>query len=87
MLFSLPDNTISEIIGYVFNFFDSVKTYLFLALGVGLGLIILGIIYELFFSYQAEVKRTARRRIREDETDDDFEEDVGAEMDEILFED
>jgi hypothetical protein len=86
MLFSLPENTISGIIGYAFNFFDSIKIYIFLAMGVGLGLLVLGIIYELFFSYPAEVRRTARGRLAE-EDDDDFEEDVEAEMSEILLED
>lgn len=56
-------------------------------MGVGLGLLILGIIYGLFFSYGAEVRRTARGRLAEDEDDDDFEEDVEAEMTEILLED
>lgn len=87
MLFSLPDNTISGIIGYAFNFFDSIKIYIFLAMGVGLGLLILGIIYEMFFSYGAEVKRTARGRLAEEDDDDDFEEDVEAEMTERLLED
>ncbi|MCJ7619396.1 MAG: hypothetical protein MUP64_04155 [Anaerolineae bacterium] len=85
MLFSLPENTISGVIGYAFNFFDSIKIYIFLAMGVGLGLLILGIIYEFFFSYGAEVRGTARRRLAE-EDDDDFEEDVEAEMAEILLE-
>jgi len=86
MLFSLPENTISGVIGYAFNFFDSVKIYIFLAMGVGLGLIILGIIYDLFFSYGAEVRGTARRRLAEEE-DDDFEEDVEEEMTRSLLED
>jgi len=85
MFFSLPDNTISGIIGYAFDFFDSVKIYILLALGVGLGLLILGIIYDLFFSYGAEVRGTAKRRLAE-EDDDDFEEDVEAEMSGILLE-
>jgi hypothetical protein len=86
MLFSLPENTISGVIGYAFNFFDSIKIYIFLAMGVGLGLIILGIIYDLFFSYGAEVRGTARRRLAEEE-DDDFEEDVEEEMTRSLLED
>lgn len=86
MLFSLPENTISGVIGYAFNFFDSIKIYIFLSMGVGLGLIIIGIIYDLFFSYRADVGRTARSRLKEEE-DDDFEEDVEEEMANILLED
>jgi hypothetical protein len=55
-------------------------------MGVGLGLIIIGIIYDLFFSYRADVGRTARSRLKEEE-DDDFEEDVEEEMANILLED
>jgi hypothetical protein len=90
MLFSLPDNTISGIIGYAFDFFATLKIYIFLAMGVGLGLLVLGIIYELFFSYGAEVKRTARGRIaetEEEEEEEEFEEDVGEEISEMLLED
>jgi hypothetical protein len=90
MLFSLPDNTISEIIGYAFNLFDSLKVYIFLALGVGLGLLIVGIIYDIFFSYGADVKREAYRKIskaNEEEEEEEFEEDVEEEITNILLED
>ena len=50
MLFSLPENTISGIVGYAFDFFDTMKIYIFLILGVGLAFIILNYIRGLFFA-------------------------------------
>jgi hypothetical protein len=90
MLFSLPDGTIQGITGYAFEMFDSAKVYIFLALGVGLGLIILGIIYDLFFSFGSSVKKEARRRIKQDEEEEEeneFQEAVDETITEMLLED
>jgi hypothetical protein len=86
MLFSLPDNTITGIIGYAFDFFDSIKLYILLAMGVGLGLLIVGIIYDLFFSYGAEVKKEAKYRFaerREEEEEHIREWDIQEELEEM----
>jgi hypothetical protein len=89
MLFSLPDNTTSGIIGFAFDFFNATKVYIFLAIGVGLGLLIVEIIYDLFFSYGAEVKTEAKRRILKmeaEEEEEEFEEDVGEAISDIMLE-
>lgn len=88
MLFSLPDDTIPGIIGYAFDFFDNIKVYLFLAMGVGLGLTIVSIIYDLFFGYEAEVRKEARIRIGkrlEEAEEEEFDEDVEREISHIAL--
>lgn len=54
MLFPLPANTISGITGFIFDFFDATKIYIFLAIGVGLGLLIIDLVYDLFFGREIE---------------------------------
>lgn len=84
-MFELPADAVSGVINYAGSFFNDVKIYVFLALGVSLGLVILGyaitIIPEL--SYKGRVKREAKKRVEEaeeEEEDDQFEEDVEEEM-------
>ncbi len=87
-MFNIP-NLIGGILGYTTAFFDDVKIYVFLALGVGLGLLLLDIIYQIGFGYKSRVKREAKHRISEmaeQEEEEEFEEDVEEEVSDLLFE-
>lgn len=88
MLFSLPSDTISGITAFTLDFFNSIKSYIVLALGTGLGLILLGYTYEIFFSYGVRVRKEARRRfgiIASEIEEEEFEEDVEEKLNEMML--
>lgn len=89
-MFSLPSDAVSGVINYAGAFFNDIKLYVFLALGVSLGLIIVGYAFTIIpeLTYKSSVKREAKRRlekIEEEEEEELFEEDVEEEMENIIM--
>jgi len=78
-MFTLPVDTISGVLAYTSAFFNDIKIYIFLALGVAFGMLVVGYIITIVpaMSYKRQVRAEASRRIAEaEEEDDEFEADV-----------
>ncbi len=82
-MFNLPNDAIPAILNYVGQFFSDIKVFIYLALGVGIGLLVLRMIYDTFFSYKVRVHSEATKRLAEMEEEieeEEFEEDVQEEI-------